>query len=202
MDFVWAVARRNREEELTGRTRRELECPDLLGDYLKGRDVEWDGIDLDDRWWDAPPETEKVAQERVHRVCQRMLALPQETGVAVVCHSYWLKVAVPFSSRPKGSPSPIGCAAAYWPQNAVPYIGEFIPNSTQLQVVRKFFAEDVGAETAAELRTALEPRRVLLLRHGISEAQQRRRDRKEKERDIKKFGRSRSRSPRSNGAGA
>jgi hypothetical protein len=118
------------------------------------------------------------------------LSLPRQTGVAIVCHSYWLKVAVPFAFRPRGTPSPLGCAANYWPTNAVPYLSAF-DDSAQLRVLRKLFVEDIGAETAASLRQTTGPRRVLLLRHGHSEAQQRRKEERK---------RMRSRSARHKGA--
>lgn len=185
----------HREEELTGRTRRELEAPGVLGEKLKGREVEWDGIGLDDRWWDAPPETQSIAEERIQRICKRVSEQPGGVGVAIVCHSYWLKVAVPCLLRPKGTPSPLGTAAGYWPKNAVPYLGE-LTGSSQLGVLRKLTFQDLnngilavpGAEVAAELRqevTAGMPRRLILIRHGESEAQA-----------LRKLERARSRSPR------
>jgi len=159
-----------RSKELTGRTRRELECDPILRDLLQERSVEWDGISLDDRWWDAPPETKRVCEEKVSRVCERMVALPRQAGVAIVCHSFWLKFAFPWSQRPKGTPNPLGTAPHYWPKNAVPYLGEL--HSTELRVLRKLMPDDNGEEIAANLRRPFGDRQLLLLRHAHSEAQQ------------------------------
>jgi len=165
----------HRDEELTGRTRRELEAPEVLGELLRDRDVEWDGIALDDAWWDRAPETQSVAKQRVQGIVSKISQLPRHMGVAVVGHSYWLKVAIPYATRPKGTPNPIGTAAQFWPKNATPYMGE-LHMSSELRVLRKLVPEDNASDTAAALRDTNEQscRKVMLIRHGVSQAQEKR----------------------------
>ena len=107
-----------RSDEQTGRTRRELEC--LLCEKFHEKEVGWSNLGPDDEWWNAPPETKQIAKAHIRKVLERIETMPGGIRVAIVGHSYWFKTAVPFASRPKGAPNPLGCAAHYWPQNVVP----------------------------------------------------------------------------------
>merc|ERR1711920_410247 len=94
----------------------------MLGDLTESHHIEWMDIAEDERWWESKPPTLQEITEQIHCLLGHVeAAMKTGANVAIVGHSMWMKVAVPFSIRPKGTPNPLGTAAHFWPSNSTPY---------------------------------------------------------------------------------
>ena len=144
--------------EQTGHVRREL--LEMLGDLAGSHRIEWLDIKEEERWWEGKPPTKSEIGKHIDSLLGRVKASMQEgERVAIVGHSMWMKVAVPFHTRPKGTPNPLGTAAHFWPSNSTPYLASLCRNKLHLH--KKLSTKDKFSGLTD----------IMLLRHGHSEAQ-------------------------------
>ena len=162
---------------------------------LEGRAWEWSrepkalGFFVKDTatWWDTKPPAIEAVKARIQTVHKLIAKYLPEMRVALVGHSYWLKVATPCSARAKGTPSPLGCAAGYWPKNSTLYLGELAEKPALGFRVKRKLDLETGTPGVKALKEAYaessagKRRQVVLIRHAQSEGQVARKEAKDLE---------------------
>lgn len=154
----------SREEQQQGRTPSEI--LGLLGPLADGRSIRWLDIAPHEDWGKKKPILQDEARAHVEQIMSLLREARTEPGPkAVVGHCRWMREAVPFATRPKGTPNPLGTAAHFWPKNSTPYACLLEAEGASLKLLQRFLPTD--SVSAHEVRNT-----VILLRHGHSRAQE------------------------------